>query len=163
LLPAVVGGLVGAGAVLIGVLLTEGFIRIRNRRDTVERAVLTLATQATASSALLKQPVPDGLTGVPTELGQVIDQAALVLVLARWPLRHHAKIREEAGDIAIQAAVAFIRWVTNGPLTQEQTLRFGTGKLHKAVFGDRPPLDDRIDAVLQAEGFGSLSDLKKEG
>jgi hypothetical protein len=115
----IVGGLIGALAVLIGVLGTEWAIRIRDRRASVVDAsaelAVTLPHVVLPISRMWLGERPD--TSYGSEWARRRDQVnRLGLVIerdARWPMRHADKVRESARDTLARVLAMTNLWHGN--------------------------------------------------
>ena len=114
---AVVGGLVGGFAVLLGVAFGEWLIRCRNRREKVEELVQSLNLETVPIFYGLQASNEGDDARAVIELGNRIgDSLGKVALLAKWPTRHRETIREEAQNIIVRLTVAIIEWEQRGPI-----------------------------------------------
>jgi hypothetical protein len=153
---AIVGGLVGAAAVVLGILLSEWLNRVRRRREQLEIACRIIGNEGTVLMSMLRHPAPGDR--LPQEFSHIIQQLGIVRSVARWPLRHHADIKGEANALTTRLTVAMIRWLDRGPLSNDEVRPILDGRLYRLVFGG-DPLEDDIGAALKDAGLPSLDEI----
>ena len=159
----IVGGLLGAVTVLVGILTSEWLGRVRQRREDLEETVRTLLAEASpARTVLLRPRTGQEELPVPEPLLGMIRQGSKIQALARWPIRQHGAIREEAGRIVVRIDVAVIQWTLRGPLTVKETGEIVGGRLHALTFGPTPSVNDQLDEALRAKGLPGMEELVRQ-
>jgi hypothetical protein len=153
----IVGGLIGALAVLIGVLVTEWMIRLRNRQARVVEAAaelqLLLPHVTLPISQLWIGDRPD--TSYGSEWARRRDQVnRLALRIerdARWPVRNADEIRESAVDTLARVWAMTDLWHGSQSLaTPDQHRAVWAGQPSRKMTKQRqPPLDHRMQSYRE--------------
>jgi hypothetical protein len=154
----VVAGVIGGLVVLIGVVLTEGLIRTRERRTRLEEAVWSL--RSAAHGGLLIGHVESMSDGeLAARYAAFIDQLGRIRAEAKWPIRNREEIADEVDAITRRFMVAVGKWGAGkagpprlGPVLGEHL--FGLVFINQKA-GASQSLDD----ALLAEGLPTLSEI----
>jgi len=144
-------GLVGGLAILLGVVVAEWGVRLRERRRDLNRAADDLFESILPYSLGYKSDL---------EINQAIARFSVFLgrvsYYARRPLRHAGAIRAEARAISKRQALATAEWFAGGP---PPNLRSVLGlDLGHLVTGSSKDQIAALDAELKNAGFPSLED-----
>jgi hypothetical protein len=160
---SVVAGVIGGAVVLIGVLLTEALIRIREGRRRLEDATWNLLDASNLLSTGKTLGMSDKeLLG---ELANFVRAIGRVRVAARWPRRNAHAIVAELDAINGRFMVAMAKWASDhhpndgpprlGPIVGE--------RLSGLVFPGQIQARERVDAVLREAGFPALGETDPDG
>jgi hypothetical protein len=145
----ITGFLVGAGTVLLGVLLAEVLGRARAKRERLEAAVFDLS--------MIVGPTMDDAShlsqGELTRLfSDLLDTAFRVRQLASFPVRRAKAVKVEAEMIITRAYVAVGRW-SAGETGVPSTGPIIGDRLWALTFGEHDDFHERLDAELAKHGL----------
>jgi hypothetical protein len=157
---AIVGGLIGAAALLLGIGMNEWLTRVRARRDRVEQAAHGLLNAVAANLAFLRL-TREAAAGADAQssVRYTLTLVATIRSAAKWPMKDHAEIANEADEIAVRIIVAIMNWLTKGPCPPDQINSIAGGRLHELVFGGTTTIDDKINTALRDAGLLTLEDF----
>jgi hypothetical protein len=155
---SIVAGVIGGLVVLIGVVLTDQFTRLRERRGRLEEA--WYAMQASASTLMSGNISHLSSAELTARYAQVMSEAGRIYVAAKWPTRRAKQIRTEVDALTVRFIVAMSKWTSGregppklGPVIGE--------RLGALVFPDSMSRGT-VNAALKAEGLPSLEDSDPE-
>ncbi len=151
-----VSALIGGGIVVAGVLLTEAFVRVRERRRRLNEAAWDL--QSATSGGLLVGRLTDMTPSeASSRYATVMHQLGRIRADAKWPIRNAKKIRDEVDAITIRFMVAVVKAGTQGAGHPRLGPILGS-KLLPLIFRE-PHAAKALDDALKAEGLPTLSEI----
>lgn len=149
---AIVGGVIGAVAVLIGILGDSWASRIRGHRAAVEAAASELVILLPHVIGPISSMWPDD-EEVETSYGsdwskhrdEVTSLLFQIIQNARWPMRQRAEVLRAAHETSARLAAYTLLWYTHrSRITAEETFDLYKGA-PGAVLSQARNLDDRVD------------------
>jgi hypothetical protein len=151
-----VSALIGGAIVLAGVLLSEAFVRLRERRRRLDEAAWEL--QGATRGGLLVGRIEDMTPSeASSRYAHVMHQLGRIRAEAKWPIKNAKKIRDEVDAIETRFMVEVVRAGTQGT---------GHPRLGPVIGSELLPLifrethaDEALDKALKAEGLPSLAEL----
>jgi hypothetical protein len=151
-----VSALIGGGIVLAGVLLTEAFVRVRERRRRLNEAAWDL--QSATRGGLLVGRLAD-MTPSEASAGYaaVMHQLGRIRAEAKWPICNAGEIRDEVDAITIRFMVAVVRAGTQGAGHPRLGPILGSTLL-PLIFRE-PHSVQALDDALKAEGLPTLAEV----
>jgi hypothetical protein len=151
-----VSALIGGGIVLAGVLLSEVFLRIRERRRRLNDAAWELqsATRGGLLVGRLSELTPSDAS---SRYAHILHQLGRIRADAKWPIRDAKKIRDEVDAITIRFMVAVVRAGTQGAGHPRLGPILGS-KLLLLIFHE-PRAKQALEDALNAAGLPSLAEL----
>jgi hypothetical protein len=152
----VVSGLIGGAVVLLGVVLTEAFVRLRERRRRLNEAAWDL--QSAMGGGLHTGKTP-GMSYVEllARYQKIMQQLGRIRADAKWPIRNAKEIVTEVDAIMVRFMVAVVRFGAqkSGPPRIGPILG---SKLLPLVLRDGNSTQV-INEALKKEGLPSLAEI----
>ncbi|MGA9874251.1 MAG: hypothetical protein WBQ21_00390 [Solirubrobacteraceae bacterium] len=151
----VLSGLIGGAVVLLGVILTEAFVRLRERRRRLNDAAWTLQTAMGGGLATGRVPSMSNLELL-NRYQMFMQELGRIRTDAKWPIRNAKQIVAEVDSITIRFMVSLARWAQNEAEVPRLGPILGSVLLPLIFREARSSLS--LDEALKREGLPSLGE-----
>jgi len=142
-------GLISGGTILLGVIVTEVLVRIRERRRSLDAALLEMQTVATGHMGGILKGTP--LATTVAAYGNFTAAVIRVRTIARRPLRNAQAIRDECDEILKRLYVEKARMERDG--TPPKLGPIIGSRINGLVMGSRGSPIEKINDAVRAAGF----------